>query len=316
MKKIILILFLVQISFAKEKDSLAIKSPFSNLKLVPLEDLCDACGCAASGGSMGFASMLDQNFVGIRYFNQKYKSRNGLYTNSPWYEEQYNTTQVWGRIPVYKNIQITAFLPYHSHNRSTEKGNQEISGIGDITLLAFYQILKKDSTEVKNMVQIGLGVKIPSGKFDGTNNSGVVNQSYQLGTGSWDYPLAAEHILKYKNFGLNNSVNYILKTANETDYQYGNQFNYGSILFYLIEKNKYSFVPQIGIAGEIYEENTHHKQSLKNTKGDILFGRFGIEIGRNKFSFGANIMIPINQNLASGNLEAVHRWSVNLNYAL
>ncbi|MFY7811062.1 MAG: transporter [Flavobacterium sp.] len=316
MKKIILILFLVQLSFAKEKDSLFIKNQFSNMLIPALEDLCDACGCAANGGSMGFASMLDQNFVGIRYFNQKYKSRNGLYTNSPWYEEQYNTTQVWGRIPVFKNFQITAILPYHSHYRNTEIGNQDISGIGDITMLLFYQLLKKDSTEVKNIVQLGFGIKIPLGKFDIANNSGVVNQSYQLGTGSWDYPFAIEHILKYKKLGLNNSFNFIFKTANKNSYQYGNQYNYSSVLFYLIEKNKYSIVPQIGIAGEIYDENTQYKQSLKNTKGNIIFGKLGFEIGRDQFSLGANVMIPIHQILASGNLEAVQRWSINLNFAL
>jgi hypothetical protein len=38
---------------------------------------CDACGCSASGGSMGFSSM-NSNFVGIRYFNQSYSSRDGI----------------------------------------------------------------------------------------------------------------------------------------------------------------------------------------------------------------------------------------------
>jgi hypothetical protein len=34
-------------------------------------------GCSASGG-MGFSSMLNSNFVGIRYFNQSYSSRDGI----------------------------------------------------------------------------------------------------------------------------------------------------------------------------------------------------------------------------------------------
>ena len=45
------------------------------------EILCDACGCSASGGSMGFASILNPNFIGVRYFNQSYKSTDGLYSN-------------------------------------------------------------------------------------------------------------------------------------------------------------------------------------------------------------------------------------------
>jgi hypothetical protein len=38
---------------------------------------CDACACSARG-SMGFSSMLNSNFVGIRYFNQSYSSRDGI----------------------------------------------------------------------------------------------------------------------------------------------------------------------------------------------------------------------------------------------
>ena len=318
MKKIIILIFLAQFSWAKEKDSLAIKNTFSNFKLISLEELCDACGCSSSGGSMGFASMINNNFVGIRHLNQLYQSKNPLYIDALWYDEKYNTTQVWARIPVFKNIQITTLIPYHFHQRNTETSSQEISGIGDITLLAFYQIFttKNDSLALKNTIQLGVGIKIPSGKFDQANNTGSINQSYQLGTGSWDYPIALEHILKYKKFGINNSMNYIVKTANKKSYQYGNQLNYGSTFFYLFEKNDHTIAPQIGFAGEVYDENTQHKQSLKNTKGDIVFGRIGLEMGKNKFSLGLSYMMPLQQNLASGNLEAVHRWSVNFNYAL
>jgi hypothetical protein len=53
----------------------------------------DACGCSASGGSMGFSSMLNSNF-GIRYFNQSYSSRDGIFANSPWIDENFNTAQI------------------------------------------------------------------------------------------------------------------------------------------------------------------------------------------------------------------------------
>jgi hypothetical protein len=55
---------------------------------------------------------------------------------------------------------------------------------------------------------------------------------------------------------------------------------------------------------------------VRKTSGDILFGKFGFEVGKNKLSFGANAMMPINQNLTGGNVVANYRWSVNLNYSL
>lgn len=318
MKKYILLLLIgIQFANATEKDSISGLNPFSGNFVMPEGIECDACGCSASGGSMGFSSMLNTNFIGIRYFNQHYKSSDGLYSNSPWYNENFNTVQVWARIPVYKNIQISALLPYHFHNRETATGNQDIKGIGDITVLAMYRLYQthKDSTFLVHTLQVGGGVKAPTGKFDQTN-AGDVNPSFQVGTGSWDYILAAEYIIKRKKFGLNTIVNYTIKTENEKKYRFGNQFNYAGTFFYLYEKEKLSFAPQLGFAGEVYGSNYQYSEEVRKTSGDILFGKAGFEIGMDKFSLGANVMLPINQNLASERVEAKYRWSLNLNYSL
>lgn len=308
-----------QYGFTTENDSLSTINPFLKLPQFSntlLED-CDACGCSASGGSMGFASMLNTNFIGIRYFNQSYKSTDGLYSNSPWYAENFNTIQVWARFPVVKNFQVSALLPYHFHNRETASGKQSISGIGDATVLGMYKIYQthKDSTVLVHTLQLGGGVKIPFGKFDQANN-GSVNPSYQVGTGSWDFLLATEYVVKRKQFGLNTMLNYVIKTENEKQYRFGNQFNYATTFFYLYEKDKYSIAPQLGFAGEVYEDNYQLGQKVRNTAGDIFMGKLGFEIGKDKFSLGANVMLPIQQNLTGGNVEANYRWSLNLNYSL
>jgi hypothetical protein len=319
MKKYILLFLMVfQFGIASEKDTIPSPNIFNKYVFDIEEEDCDACGCSASGGSMGFASMLNSNFVGIRYFNQQYKSRNGLYSNSPWYNENYNTTQIWARIPVLKNIQVSALIPYHEHIREAQTGEQKISGIGDITVMALYKLYQthRDSTIFVHTLQMGGGVKTPTGSYDAANNSGNVNKSFQLGTGSWDFQLVSEYVIRRKKFGWNTMLNYTFKSENDKFYRYGNQFNYSGTFFYSYEKNKFSIVPQLGFAGEVYESNYSHKQFQKETAGDIVFGKFGFEIGREKLSFGANAMLPINQNLAAGNIEANYRWSINLNYSL
>ncbi|MES2543249.1 MAG: transporter [Bacteroidota bacterium] len=317
MKKYFLVFILLfQIANASEKDSLQIVNPFTKYRMI-LEDDCDACGCSASGGSMGFASMLNSNFIGIRYFNQSYKSSDGLYSNSTWYKENFNTVQVWARIPVYKNVQVSALLPYHFHNRDTETGPQNIQGIGDFTVLGMYRLYQthKDSTFLVHTLQIGGGVKIPTGKFNQAN-AGNVNPSFQVGTGSWDYLLATEYILKRKRFGLNTMLNYVIKTENDKQYQFGNQFNYAGTFFYLYEKKKLSIAPQLGFAGEIYESNHQYGEIVRKSSGDVFFGKLGFELGKEKLSFGANMMLPINQDLASGRVEVKYRFSLNFNYSL
>ncbi len=80
MKKYLLLFILgIQIASAKaEKDTLH-SNPFQRFHSFFYEDDCDACGCSASGGGMGFSSMLNPNFVGLRYMRQSYTSRDGLF---------------------------------------------------------------------------------------------------------------------------------------------------------------------------------------------------------------------------------------------
>jgi hypothetical protein len=330
MKKILLAFFVVAISFAHEKPKTPasfqvkpiIENPYyfgKKAKATAPYYFCDGCGCGASGGSMGFASMLNSNFVGVRYFNQQYRSNDGLYTNSPWLNERFNTVQVWARIPVFKRFQISALLPYHEHERETTKGNQTISGLGDITVLALATVYKTKtdtiSAGLQHNLQAGVGVKLPTGEYQEAN-SGSVNPSFQLGTGSWDVLFTTEYVIKKKKLGWNNMANYIVKNQNEKYYRFGNQFNYSSSLFYLLENETLAFAPQVGISGEVYESNYQYNQEVKNTNGDVVFSKFGFELGYKKWSFGSTLQLPINQNLVGGLVEAKSRWSVNINFKL
>ena len=315
-------LLLSQFVNATEKDTLQHQNPFKKYYLLleeEEEDDCDACGCSASGGSMGFSSMLNNNFVGLRYVYQSYTTKEGIFNNSPWIDENFNTIQVWSRIPISKRFQITALLPYHDNNRTLPTtGKESISGVGDLTVMGMYAvyITKIDSTTIySHKLQIGGGVKAPTGKYS-VDNNGTLNPSFQLGTGSWDYILVSEYVLKRKQLGLNTALSYTIKTENQKQYQFGNQLNYGSTLFYLLDLDKIKLVPQAGIAGEVYASNKQVQQDVIGTKGDILFSKLGIEIGRDKFSLGINTMLPIKQNLTGGNVKANYRWAINLNYQL
>ncbi|TRX39791.1 transporter [Flavobacterium restrictum] len=319
MKKnsIYLALLCTQLSFGHAKKEPTNRFSFQKMAL-ELEEDCDACGCSASGGSMGFSSMLNSNFVGLRYFNQSYSSRDGIFANSPWVNENFNTIQIWSKIPITEKLQISTLIPYQFHNRERSTGTENIQGLGDITVMGMYSVFQthKDSTVFVHKLQLGGGIKIPTGKFDEANNSGSVNKSFQVGTGSWDYLLATEYVIKKSQLGVSTMLNYTLKTKNKKQYQFGNQFNYGSTLFYLFDLPTIKIVPQAGIAGEIYKSNSQYGEQLPETAGDILFSKFGLEIGITNFSLGINTMLPINQHLSNSKIEANYRWSINLNYSL
>jgi len=61
-------------SLAKNSDPLTCMDIF---------DDCDLCGCATSSGGMGFVSLNNVDFLGIRYINQRFESKEGIFNNSP-----------------------------------------------------------------------------------------------------------------------------------------------------------------------------------------------------------------------------------------
>ncbi|RAR69274.1 transporter family protein [Flavobacterium aciduliphilum] len=319
MKKILLLIFVgIQLANAATKDTIQGVNPFKKYYLFREEEDCDACGCSANGGSMGFSSMLNNNFIGIRYVYQQYTTKEGVFNNSPWITENFNTLQIWSRIPITNRIQLTALLPYHNNNRELITGKEAISGIGDLTFLGMYTLVqpKMDSTAVfTHKWQVGAGIKAPTGKYDQQNN-GTLNSSFQLGTGSWDYLVATEYIIRRKSIGLNSALSYVYKTENQKQYQFGNQFNYGSTLFYFLDLDKIKLVPQLGFAGEVYAANKQVKQEVLDSKGSVLFSKFGLELGRKNLSVGINMMNPIKQNLTGGNVQAKYRIGFNFNYSL
>ena len=290
------------------------------------EDDCDVCGCGGSGGSMGYGTIGNGNFVGVRYIYQQYSSKDGIFNNSPWIRENFNTLQAWAQVPVSKKISINAIVPYHFHNREFTNGSgQNITGLGDISVLGFYKLIEPrldglypaQQYSFKHSLQLGAGVKLPTGDYKSENNTGSVNPSFQVGTGSLDIVLAGNYSVTHKNWGAGVLANYTFKSENKENYQFGNQLNYGLNVYRTFTTIKMSsFTPVVGIAGEIYDTNKNFGLYVLDTKGGILFTRLGIESNFGKFSAGLNVMLPLTQNLNVGNVEAKNRVGVHVNFII
>ncbi len=255
MKKITLILFgllcLNSLYANKGRDSIYMAyTPYKNIEFL---DDCDACGCAAGNGSSGFESLLNPQFIGVKYFAQHYKAKENLFTDKLTQDQYFNTIQLWGKIPVTKKLSIYASVPYHFHSKKTLQGDINISGIGDANVMGIYQIL--NSKDTYHQLNGGFGVKIPLGKFDEKGITGV-NPSFQLGTGSWDYQMALSYKYQKPLFALLINTDYTIKTENKKHYQFGNQWNYAATGFYRLWRNENSIISgKLGMQGEVYAQN-------------------------------------------------------------
>lgn len=294
-------------------DSLLIKREvfrqFQNQK----EDFfCDACGCAAGNGSSGFESLLNPQFVGIKYFAQHYKAKENPFVNAVTQDQYFNTVQVWARIPVVGKLSVYGSLPFHFHEKKTLQGNININGIGDFNLMGISQLF--NSKNKTHQLNGGVGMKIPLGKFDEKGASGV-NPSFQLGTGSWDFQAALNYKFQKNKVAVLINTDYTVKTENQKHYRFGNQWNYAASAFYqLVSTEKMLFSGKIGFQGEVYDRNKQFGEDLPKTAGSALYGKLGFEWSYKKVSLGSELMLPAYSQLASGDIEAKSRFSLFLNF--
>lgn len=315
MKKIILIISLVLFNLNKAntvRDSVYI-TPESYSRISFYDD-CDACGCAAGNGSSGFESLLNPQFIGIKYFAQHYKAKENLFVKDLTQDQYFNTLQIWGKIPVTEKLSVYASLPFHFHEKKTTQGDIRINGIGDLNLMGIYRLVK--SGDNFHQLSGGLGVKVPLGRFDEKGISGV-NPSFQLGTGSWDYQAALNYKFQKNKIAVLINTDYIIKTENKKHYRFGNQWNYAATGFYQLSGNeKTIFSAKTGLQGEVYAQNKQFGEGLPNTAGSALYGKLGFEASYKRFSLGSEVMLPVYTHLAGGDIEAKSRFSVFLNIGI
>lgn len=314
MNKIIKIFFLLMlVNFAKASDSLKIAKRYQISPQFTLDKLdCDACGCSVGGASSGFESVLNPQFVGVKYLHQTYRSKNHPYVNSYDLDEHYNTVQIWGRFPLIKNIDVYASLPYHFHQRETDP-KQKINGVGDLSAMAIYKV-KLDSANVHRL-NIGAGIKAPIAKFD-EELTDAYNPSFQLGTGSWDYSAAINYTYVKNYWAFSLSTDYTFKNENRKHYRFGNQWNTSIMGYYIYYFDNFTLSPRLGFSTEKYFKNVQLGEEIPHTGGHLILSKLGAEASFKKMNIGIEFHIPLKSALSDNLVKMSFRNSVYVNFNL
>ncbi|MGJ8667251.1 MAG: hypothetical protein ACSHW7_12850 [Patiriisocius sp.] len=323
--KQIAIIFLLLIGSVNSSDACDILTEHSDFE--PQKVFCDLCGCATSSGSFGYGTLGNSNFIGVRYMYQNYESKNGIFENSPISKETFNTYQIWAQVPIKDSFFVNATIPYQYLNRSFNGIDENLNGLGDISVIGWYKyVFYKDkksdnidfSVEKENSghsVQIGLGAKLPTGKFE-ERLADNINPGFQVGTGSLDVILSAGYNYAGNKIGLNTLISYYAKSENKNEYKFGDQFSYATNLYTLMAREKMKITPFIGVSGDVYGSIEQYGQTLNATNGSILNATLGTELTVKTFIFGASYTLPLYQNLFDDNVQSKQRISLYFNVVL
>lgn len=286
---------------------------------------CDLCGCVSSGGAAVFGTLNNTSFIGIKYTSQNYESRNGIFDNSPITNEGFQSFQLWSKIPINDRWFLTANVPYQILNRQTlGLTDEDLNGLGDVTAMGWYSFplyekLKGTDIPFENkipnghVINIGLGVKLPTGKFE-QRLTDRINPGFQLGTGSIDPVITLMHTYAKNKIGVNSSIAYYYKTANKNEYKFGNQLSINSNVFYQFAFKSSSLSPFLGLSSDVFQPIEQYGEQLVDTEGYVVNANLGTEYKFSSYLLGATYTLPFLQELFAGNVESKARLSFYINY--
>lgn len=286
---------------------------------------CDICGCGVGSYYIGILPDFKKRFLGLRYQYKTLRSHLGpggtiSYLTT---DETYQIAELWGGWNIGKRFRVLGFASVNFNSRESQRVTMSKSGIGDMVIIGYYQLLDKQQTILnsKLLVQslwIGGGIKAPTGKYEPTErkeNEDTPN-NFQLGTASTDFTLNAMYDVRLMDVGINANVSYKINTTNKYDYRYGNKFSANILAYY-----KFRIAEKVTIApntGMLYETAGKDKEAKKYTVdvsgGHSLMATMGIEATFGAISVGGNFQPVISQQLADKRIKAGNRGMIHLTY--
>ena len=287
------------------------------LTLAKYTNACDVCGSAMGGTSLGILPQYHKHFIGMQYAQRNFTSAHTILGQSEtsYSTERFKTLELRGRFYLGKKIQLFILAPLQA-NAQTENGiTTKINGLADVSTFATYTILQNAGKGLwKHQLQVGGGVKLPTGSFNTLDKAGILNPNIQLGSGSLDFLVNAFYITRYKKIGWSNGMQYKINTRNANGYLFGNRYAWNSALFYWKEIKKITLLPQLGVQEE-YASIDHHQQlSMGLSGGNTLSGVAGVDVYYQKITVGIGMQQPLQQTNTITNASTKFTTTILFNF--
>lgn len=275
---------------------------------------CEVCGCGAGSTYFGLQPNLARNFVGIRWRTMDFDSHLGMGERFRT-QEIFHTAELLARWYPLDRLQVLASVPYSINTQYTKTANINLNGIGDIALVANYNIIERDNTcapdELSHAFTMGGGATLPTGRHElpATDNTDEVNNpNFQLGTGSVSFLGLAQYIVRLGNYGISIDAQGKIHTPNADNYRFGNRVSSTLTMFMIIDNEDWKIMPSLGLYSEYSGYNYSNGTPISVTGGYLTNGLIGADIFLNTFMIGCNYQIPVMQKLGNNYLQSNQRF--------
>jgi len=279
---------------------------------------CDLCGCSSGNYFIGPFPQFNSHFAGLQYSFQKFSTvLNG--DNTQFSKDFYQTTELLAGTKIKNKWQIFTFVPYNIYHSESDDGIKQRNGLGDISIIGNYDLferkyLNRDTETVFQQLWIGVGIKLPTGKFSVDTGELISSANLQPGTGSLDFILNAMYTFQIRSWGFNFNLNYKINGSAD-DFKFGNRLYGTAFVFRNFHIKKIMVSPNLGLLDEKSAANMKDHAKVEDTGGNVLLSAVGIELKYKKIVFGCNAEIPISSDLSGGQTDAKLRGMCHITYA-
>ena len=275
--------------------------------LLPAVQACSICGCGGGNFYMGLLPDFKNRFIGIRYRYYQYHTQVAN-DHTQFSHNYYHSAEIWSGWNIGKRWQLLAFIPYYMTRQVDDDGRTNKNGLGDISLLVNYQLIGQSRNKSKNPgkeqeLWLGGGLKLPTGTFRvnvNDPNTTIADINAQIGTGSVDFLFSASHHIPLNQMGVNTIFNYSLRTANSSQYRFGNRLEASTAAYYRFRVLGLSMAPNLGFSYVNTSPNYLKNQQIDLTGGYAWSALAGLECNINRLAFGFNLQAPMAQQYAGG----------------
>ncbi|HMR42313.1 MAG TPA: hypothetical protein PKC40_00700 [Saprospiraceae bacterium] len=275
---------------------------------------CDACGCSASGNSMGVLQGFRNNFAGVGLYLTPFRTL-GHHQG----KDYFYTSEIFGRYHLGSRWKVALSLPFQYNLRMpAEAEKYTVKGLGDSKITAAYALVndKYFGDNGKIYWEAALGAKLPTGKFDRDISDADLPENFNLGSGSFGLIAQTALQLDFGKMGVTTNAGWLLNGESPTGYRFGSRASISSRAFWRWFLGENVIVlPNAGLSSE-WIESDHFANGRSNagTGGRGLFFSGGINFKVSDFFIGSSVQIPLYEDYSNGEVTPMNRVNIDVSY--
>jgi hypothetical protein len=271
---------------------------------------CDICGSSANNYNPFLFPHLAKSFIGISYLRRQYRIRN---------EDESITNQavfnyaLFAKIHAAKRVQLSVQVPFQK-NRSTGSSIEHLSGPGDISVTGGWIAWNKLSSNNRQTVIVGGGIKLPVGRHFPGNSKGLSDQVFNIGSGSVDYLAYGAYKAGFRKWFYNFSASYKYNTANSSGFRYGDNLDISLLAGKRVDLSKIALSPYLQCSWQKQMQHAVSHILNPNSGSDVLQFIAGADVNTKNLTAGISLQLPAFQEIAGGQISIKPGFAAHIAY--